>query len=207
MEGEDALEGGHDGLEDALDVVEDERDGEGGDDLEEEHLERVVQVVAGEERDEDAPGEEGVHRADVVEHVLVVHRAADEDDEKVEPPHHLREAHRREVLLDVVVREVAEARHPDVRCDVHEDRDVDLGLRKVVVEHEHDLHPALPLLGLVALQRLDVRVDHLRRRALLPAPPRRVSSAANRIRPLTAQKADLSTYLGPFPARVVRSHR
>ena len=44
-----------------------------------------------EERDEDAPGEERVHWADVVEHVLVVHGEAHECDEKVEPPHHLRQ--------------------------------------------------------------------------------------------------------------------
>ena len=33
----------------------------------------------------DHPCEEGVHGADVVEHVLVVHRGAHEEDEEVEP--------------------------------------------------------------------------------------------------------------------------
>ena len=57
---------------------------------------------------------------------LVVHRGADEEDEEVEAPHHLREPQQREVFADVVVREVAEARHPDVRRDVDPDRVVDL---------------------------------------------------------------------------------
>ena len=62
----------------------------------------------------------GVRRA------LVVHRGADEEDEEVEAPHHLGEPEQREVFADVVVREVAEARHPDVRRDVDPDRVVDL---------------------------------------------------------------------------------
>ena len=69
----------------------------GGYDLAKEDGERVVERVAQIERYEDSPCEEGVHRADVVEHVLVVHGEAHEEDEKVEPPHHLREAERREV--------------------------------------------------------------------------------------------------------------
>ena len=73
----------------------------------------------------DHPCEEGVHRADVVEHVLVVHRGAHEEDEEVEPPHHLGEAQQGEVRLDVVIGEVAEARHPHVGRDVQPDGVVD----------------------------------------------------------------------------------
>eukprot|EP00962_Isochrysis_galbana_P028395 scaffold8972_cov118-Isochrysis_galbana.AAC.17 len=117
--------------------------------------ERVAVVSAAEPAaEEDAPREEGVHRRDVVEHIFVLHCDADEKDEKVEPPHHLREAGQREVGLDIVVREVAEAGHPHVGGDVDADRVVDLHLGKVVVEDKHELHPALPLLRLVALQRL-----------------------------------------------------
>ena len=51
--------------------------------------------------------------------------------------------------------EVAEARHPHVAADEDPDRVVHLGGVRVVVEQEHELHPALPLLGLVALQPRD----------------------------------------------------
>ena len=141
----------------------------GGYDLAKEDGERVVERVAQIERYEDSPCEEGVHRADVVEHVLVIHREADEDDEKIEAPHHLSEADGGEVLFDVVVREVAKAGHPHVGRNVHADRVVDLRLCKVVIEDEHDLHPTLPLLRLVALERLDVGVDGLGRRGAAAA--------------------------------------
>mmetsp|Transcript_11754 Transcript_11754/g.20076 ORF Transcript_11754/g.20076 Transcript_11754/m.20076 type:complete len:323 (-) Transcript_11754:88-1056(-) len=143
-------------MEGAGDVVQQHGDRYGGEELDDHEDVILVELVAGVERDVHEPREEGVHRADIVEHVLVVHRDADEEDEEVEAPHHLREAEDGEVGLDVVVREVAEAGHPDVRRDVEPDGVVDLGLRKVVVQNEHDLHPALPLLGLVALKRFHV---------------------------------------------------
>ena len=65
---------------------------------------------------------------DALRGALVVHRHADEEDEEVEPPHHRHEARQREVLLDVVVGEVAEASHPHVGRDVEPDRVVDLAL-------------------------------------------------------------------------------
>jgi hypothetical protein len=101
----------------------------------------------------DEEREERVHGADVVEHVAVVQRAADKEDEEVEPPQHLREAAQREVGADVVVAEVAEAGHPHVGCDEQPDRVVHFFRLEVVVQQEKDLHPPLPLLRLVAVQQ------------------------------------------------------
>ena len=71
-----------------------------------------------------------MHRADVVEHVFVVHRRAHEEDEEVEPPHHLHEAAEREVGAHVVIREVAEAGHPHIASDHHTDGVVHLVVKK-----------------------------------------------------------------------------
>lgn len=97
-------------------------------------------------------GEERVHGADVVQHVAVLERDAAEEDEEVQAPHHLAEAPEAEVLPHVVVAEVAEARHPDVRGDEDADGVVHFAGLEVVVEEEQDLHPPLPLLRLVAVE-------------------------------------------------------
>ncbi len=46
---------------------------------------------------------------------------AAEEAQEVEAPHHLAETRQPKVLPDVVIGEVAEARHPDVRGDVDAD--------------------------------------------------------------------------------------
>lgn len=61
---------------------------------------------------------------------------------EVETPHHLGKSLDREVGFDIVVGEVAKARHPHVGGDEDSDGVVDLCLVEIVVEHKHDLHPA-----------------------------------------------------------------
>ena len=113
---------------------------------------RVV-LAADVERKVHRPREQGVHRAYVVEHVVVPHREAHEEHEEVKPPHHLREPVKGKVLPHVIVREIAKSRHPHVRRDEHPYRVVNLRSLEVVVQQEQHLHPPLPLLRLLAIQR------------------------------------------------------
>eukprot|EP00967_Tisochrysis_lutea_P047486 scaffold57817_cov30-Tisochrysis_lutea.AAC.3 len=143
-----------DDVENSGHVVEDDSDTRSRRNLGKADQAVLVVFAADPAAEEDAPGEESVHRGDIIEHVLIVHRHTHKEDKKVEAPHHLHEAWQCEVGLDVVVREVAESGHPHVCRNEDADSVIYLRLCKVMVEDEHQLHPALPLLRLVALQRL-----------------------------------------------------
>mmetsp|Transcript_12109 Transcript_12109/g.55025 ORF Transcript_12109/g.55025 Transcript_12109/m.55025 type:complete len:418 (-) Transcript_12109:204-1457(-) len=97
--------------------------------------------------------EQRVHRAYVVQHVVVSHGEAYEEHEEVEPPHHLREPVKGKVFPHVVVGKIAKSRHPHVRRDEHPDGVVNLRSLEVVVQQEQHLHPPFPLLRLFAVQR------------------------------------------------------
>mmetsp|Transcript_5075 Transcript_5075/g.9548 ORF Transcript_5075/g.9548 Transcript_5075/m.9548 type:complete len:269 (-) Transcript_5075:306-1112(-) len=101
-----------------------------------------------------------VQGADVVEDVRVAKHQAEEDHEKVEPPHHLHHADRAEVRLHVEEGEVAEPRHPHVARDHDANRVVGVFSVKVVVHQEGELHPTLPLLSLLASQNLRSVLRH-----------------------------------------------
>mmetsp|Transcript_11210 Transcript_11210/g.35784 ORF Transcript_11210/g.35784 Transcript_11210/m.35784 type:complete len:203 (+) Transcript_11210:2591-3199(+) len=93
-------------------------------------------------------------RADVVEHVHVVHDKAEKQNCKVEAPHHLRKTNEAIVLLDVEERKVPKAGHPHVAGNHHAHRVVHLVGMKVVVQQENGLHPSLPFLGLVTVDKV-----------------------------------------------------
>mmetsp|Transcript_53963 Transcript_53963/g.124231 ORF Transcript_53963/g.124231 Transcript_53963/m.124231 type:complete len:307 (-) Transcript_53963:729-1649(-) len=133
MEAEQRDRRAEDPVEDALESVEHEGDHHEYPHLEEQESIAAVQLVTRPERDVHPPREEGVHWANVVEHVLVVHGGAHKEDKEIQTPHHLREPHEREILLDVVVREVAKAREEDVSCNVQPNSIVDFSLREVVI--------------------------------------------------------------------------
>jgi hypothetical protein len=94
-----------------------EHGGDGQPELEAERARAVVHVALYTEDGVDEDSEGRVQHADIVEHIVVLHRQADEENHEVQPPHHLAEPDHREVSSDVVVREVAEAGHPDVAGD------------------------------------------------------------------------------------------
>lgn len=59
-------------------VVQDYRDAQGAQDLDEKDSIAAVQLIARQQGEVDDPSEEGMHRADVVQHILIIHCDAHE---------------------------------------------------------------------------------------------------------------------------------
>lgn len=95
----------------------------------------------------------GVHGAYVVEHELVVQDGAREETKEVQTEEHLQISPQRETLPLAVEEKIAVASHPHIRSNVNTDGVVHFLLGKVVVHHEHDLHPPFPLIRLLARQQ------------------------------------------------------
>ena len=112
----------------------------------------MVHLVPDYERDVHKERPQRVHGANVIEHPRVVEHDAAHDGQKVEAPEHLEKAAQRKVLADVVVGKVSKPSHPDIAGDVQPNAVVLLAGLKIVVHHEQDLHPTLPLLGHVAVE-------------------------------------------------------
>ena len=99
--------------------------------------------------DEDGQTPVGVHRADVVQDVLVEEDGAQDQHKEVETEQHLGDSQRRVVLLDPEEGEVTKASHPDVGRDVNSDPVVPLESMEEVIPQKHHLHPALPFFRLI----------------------------------------------------------
>mmetsp|Transcript_38151 Transcript_38151/g.96538 ORF Transcript_38151/g.96538 Transcript_38151/m.96538 type:complete len:213 (-) Transcript_38151:484-1122(-) len=121
--------------------------------LDEDPVGLLVELVADAQRRVHHDGVDGVHGADVVQHVRVAQHHARKEHEEVEAPHHLPKPAHAEVGRLVVVGEVAKARHPHVRGDEDADGVVHLLGLVVVVQQEQYLHPPLPLLRLLPDQQ------------------------------------------------------
>mmetsp|Transcript_78052 Transcript_78052/g.207279 ORF Transcript_78052/g.207279 Transcript_78052/m.207279 type:complete len:230 (+) Transcript_78052:1476-2165(+) len=97
---------------------------------------------------------ERVQGADVVHDVRVVHGQAQEHNEEVHAPDHLQDAQETVVPLNVEEGKVPEACHPQVARDVDADVLVRVLHLPVVVLQEEELHPAFPLLRLLAVHEV-----------------------------------------------------
>ena len=119
------------------------------------HAPRLLQPgrdPAGGHGDEETRGVEG---HDVVELELDVEEEGEQEGEVVDAEPHADRPVGTEILLDVKVEEISEARHPDVGRDEESDLVVGREHAVVVVHDEGELHPPLPLLGLSPAQELD----------------------------------------------------
>jgi hypothetical protein len=93
-----------------------------------------------------------VERDNVVEDVVVVLSCTEEQDKEIQTPHHLGEAQEAEIALDVEEGKISEAGHPNVTRHEKTDRVVYGNIVEIVILNEQELHPALPLFGLLTIQ-------------------------------------------------------
>jgi len=92
--------------------------------------------------------------AHVIKHILVVQGDTDHETKKVQSEEHLQCPSRSETLSFLVQGEIAKACHEHVCSYVYTNCVVHLFFCKVVIQQKHQLHPAFPLICLLALQRL-----------------------------------------------------
>ena len=77
---------------------------------------------------------------------------AQEEDKKIEPPHHLQDTSEGVVVGRVEKREIVKACHPQVASDHDPNTIIYLRSVRVMIHQECQLHPTFPFIGLAMIQ-------------------------------------------------------